>query len=397
MSRLPSVLQPAWPVLKRGHRLATRCAGLLTRLVSPLVGRRGVPRGAFRTTAETVAQTPGALVHDAGPAEHRVVPVASGSPAGHWVFTRDPVLDIPARFTLELPDGLVVADFGAVVTAQHQLDYETSNYFGIAGWPEHPVFLRPRIPPVERVAGSLLNLTTRGTSTNYYHFLFDALPRYGIFEESMPTASVDAILVPHGARYQQQLLAMLDPGARLLQPAANRAWRADRLLVPSTPNHELAAPQWVVSWLRKTFPPRTSGMPRRLYLTRGARPNTRRYVQEAALLPELERRGFTCVDPGSLTVQEQIDMFHDAQVVVGPHGAALTNIVFCQPGVKVLELFAADYVHLGLWNITHTTGAEYRYVVADGAHPPGRVMAGVLQDVDIPPDRVLAELETLIG
>ena len=37
---------------------------------------------------------------------------------------------------------------------------------------------------------------------------------------------------------------------------------------------------------------------------------------------------------------EQVDAFAAAQVVVAPHGAALGNLVFCPPGVRVLELFA---------------------------------------------------------
>ena len=403
MSGLPTVLQPAWPLFKRGHRLATLWLGFLTRLLgrlpAPLLRGRGVPRGAWPSTVVTAERTGGAVVHPAGPAEVREVPPACGDPAGHWVFASRSTLEIPARHTLELPHGTVIGDYGAVMTADRMLDFETSSYFGIAGWREHPVFLRPLLPPVEHVSGTLLNLTTRGTAVNYYHFLFDALPRLGILEESMPDASFDAVLVPHRTRYQQQLLELIGLDAPLLQPERDRAWRADRLLVPSTPNHELAAPAWVVQWIQQVLRPSrsTNTQGRRLYLTRGDRPNTRRYVPEPALWPELQRRGFQRVDAGTFSVQEQIDMFHDAEIVVGPHGAALTNIVFCRPGVKVLELFAADYVHLGLWNITHTTGADYRYLVADGPDRPGRTMAGVLQDVDIPAERVLAEVDALLG
>jgi capsular polysaccharide biosynthesis protein len=248
------------------------------------------------------------------------------------------------------------------------------------------------------VPGTLLNLTTRGTSRNYYHFLFDALPRYGIFKEALPDASIDAVLVPHGTRYQRQLLEMLDLGVPLLQPEDDAAWRADRLLVPSTPNHELAAPEWIVRWLRDTFrPTEEAPAPRRVYITRGDKPNTRRYTPEPALWPELERRGFERIDPGSFSVQEQIDLFHAAEIVVAPHGAGLTNLVFCRPGAKVVEMFAADYVHMGLWNITHSLDMEYRYLVSPGNVRPGTVLAGVLTDVDVAPELVLATVDELLG
>lgn len=396
---LPTVLQPAWPLFKRVHRMLTWLAGMATRRLAPLLGDRGTARGAWTTTVATVEHTPSARMHPAGPAEHRVVPEAHGIPPAHWAFSSRTTLDVPDRFVLELADGLVVGDYGAVITRDGILDYETSGYFGIADWREHPVFLRARLPRPQHVAGTLLNLTTRGTSVNYYHFLFDALPRYGILREALPDVAVDAVLVPHQARYQRQLLDMLDIGAPLLQPTSNASWRADRLLVPSTPNHELAAPAWIVQWLRDTFRP-TAAFPqqRRLYITRGDRPNTRRYAPEPVLWPALERRGFERIDPGTFSVQEQIDLFHAAEIVVAPHGAGLSNLVFCQPGTRIVELFAADYVHMGLWNITHSIDdIEYRYLVSPGDLRPGTVMAGVLSDVDVAPDLVLATVDELLA
>lgn len=397
---LPTVLQPAWPLFKRAHRVLTLVAGFVTRRMAVLLGSRGTARGAWVTSAATAQHTESVRLHPGGPAERRAVPEAHGEPPDHWAFRSRATLDVPERFVLELDQGLVVGEYGAVITGDGMLDYETSPYFGINGWREHPVFLRPVTPRPQHVAGTLLNLTARGTTTNYYHFLFDALPRYGILREALPDTQVDSVLVPHRTRYQQQLLAMLDIDAQLLQPSAGLAWRADRLLVPSTPNHELAAPAWVVDWLRRTFRPTPSESQarRRLYVTRGDQRNTRRYVHERALWPELERRGFERIDPGSHSVQEQIDLFDAAEIVVAPHGAGLTNLVFCRPGTKVVEMFAADYVHMGLWNITHSIpDVEYRYLVSPGAVREGSVMAGVLTDVGVDPALVVATVDELLG
>ena len=253
------------------------------------------------------------------------------------------------------------------------------------------------MPPIEDFSGTLLNLTTRGATANYYHFLFDVLPRYGIFQDSLPGRGVDAVLVPHKAPYQEALLEMVGVTAPSIQPRRNTALRADKLLVPSNPNKELAAPRWVTRWLRTKLPPSgATGLPRRLYLTRGNRPNTRRYVQEAELWPSLERRGFVKLDTGRLTVQEQIDHFNAAEVIVAPHGAALTNLVFASPGVRVLELFAGNYVHLGLWAISQSIeGVSYQYLVGT-PNRPRRAMSGVLTDIRIPPARVLEAVDDLI-
>ena len=42
------------------------------------------------------------------------------------------------------------------------------------------------------------------------------------------------------------------------------------------------------------------------------------------------------------TVENQPQLFHDAEAIATAHGAALVNLIFCQPGTKVLELMTLD-------------------------------------------------------
>ena len=399
MSRLPPALQLSWPIIKRVHRFLALVTGTLLRRLWPVLGVRGVPRTATTTSIETARSEPHeVVVHPAGPEEEIVRSRPPGSPARHWRFEGARTATVPATYVLDVRRGRLVSDYGATVTPGNVLDYQTSGYFGISSWREHPVYLAPLRPSVHHVDGTALSLVARGATGNYYHFLYDAVARYGLFEEALPDERLDAVIVPHQARYQRELLELAGITSPFLQPRRGLTYVADRLLVPSTPNQDLDAPRRAATWLRKRLPPTGSGGgPTRLYLTRGARPNSRRYVQEEELWPWLQDHGFVRLDPGTLSVQEQIDIFHGAEVVVGPHGAALTNLTFCRPGTKVLEMFAASYVHLGLWTICEAVGGiDYHYLVADGDHRPGRPMTGVLDDVSIPPATVQACLEEIL-
>ncbi|MEM1281777.1 MAG: glycosyltransferase family 61 protein, partial [Cyanobacteria bacterium P01_H01_bin.152] len=40
---------------------------------------------------------------------------------------------------------------------------------------------------------------------------------------------------------------------------------------------------------------------------------------------------------GQQPLSEQIDIFRQAGLVIGPHGAGLTNILYCRPGTRVVE------------------------------------------------------------
>ena len=178
-------------------------------------------------------------------------------------------------------------------------------------------------------------------------------------------------MVPHGSGYQRQLLELARIPGPYLQPRDGLTYRADRLLVPSNPNWALQAPPAMVHWLRDRLPPKDPPSRRtRLYLTRGTTPQTRRYVQEEELMVGLAERGFERLDPGSLSVQEQIDVFSTAEAIVAPHGAGLTNVTFSPPGVRVLELFPSTYVHRGLWAICQALGADYRYIGHGYRTPP---------------------------
>lgn len=391
-----------WPLAKRLHRLASLVLGILGRRLSVVWGDRRLPRTACATSAATAAAEPEAVRLHPGPSGEvlrRTMP--AGDPPGHWTFRHATSADLPAQYTLEVRDGVVVGDYGAIVTPGHRLDYATSEYFGIDGWREHPIFLRPRLPRVEEVAGSLAVLATRGGSNNYYHFLLDVLPRLAVLEACLPDTKPDALYLPTATRYQQELLALtgLD-AATVVETRKHRAVRAETLLVPALPNPDELAPGWLVGWLRERLPAvDTADKPRRLYVTRGDRPNTRRLVGEPALWPRLEAAGFTRVDPGTMSVRDQIDHFAAAEVIIGVHGAALTNLLFARPGVRVLELFAPAYLKHCFWSITESIpGAEYRYLVGAGEPvPEGGWMKGVQDDIVIEPTRILDELDWLLA
>jgi capsular polysaccharide biosynthesis protein len=231
-----------------------------------------------------------------------------------------------------------------------------------------------------------------------------------VLRETVPDAAPDAVFVNTRTGFQRQLLELaLGPvrDGRLLtgygdplivEPARDTSLRAEIVLAPCLPNPDLIAPRWTTDWLRAHLPARaTAGKPRRLYVTRGSRRNSRRLSNEAEVWPLLERRGFTRLDPGTVGVQEQIDHFAAAEVVVAPHGAGLSNLVFAPPGVRVLELFHPRYVNPCFWTIADNVGADYRYLVCGrDTRPPGAPMHGVLSDIVVEPERLQRALDALL-
>lgn len=390
MTRLPTPLRPMFPLAKRGVLAATELAGPLTRRIPARPARPGPPRSLTASTPQYAAAHPGAgiRVEAVRPALELSRPQPIGLPADHLTFAGHRRATVPSALVAQLPEGRAVGHYGAAVSADDTLLFDLSPYYGAFRPSQHPIFLSWRLPTMENVPGTVAVLTTRGVD-NYYHFVTDVLPRLDLLHRA--GIEPDRYLVNRTTAFQRELLDMLGIAeGRTLTSADHPHIRADLLVVPSLPDSHLRAPPWIAQWLRQQFLPDQIGPPRRrLYVTRGGRKNTRRLENEAEVLDALAPRGFETVEPGSLSVAEQIRLFSEAEIVVGAHGAGLTNLVFCPVGAAVIELFPPDYVNVCFWALASAVGGlHYRYLVGDGLPKRPRRMLGVASDITVDPQRL---------
>jgi hypothetical protein len=80
----------------------------------------------------------------------------------------------------------------------------------------------------------------------------------------------------------------------------------------------------------------------RLYISRRG-VKLRQMTNEDEIIAGLERRGFRVLQAKWDNHHDQLAAFANAEIVVGVHGAGLTNIIFASPGTKVLEIFPFDH------------------------------------------------------
>jgi capsular polysaccharide biosynthesis protein len=91
-------------------------------------------------------------------------------------------------------------------------------------------------------------------------------------------------------------------------------------------------------------PVRASG--RYLYLHR--KPETmnsgRTIANEDDVVKAMSDRGFLVIDPATRPFAEQVELFRNAELIVGAHGSAFANLVWCGPGTKIIDLMPDDWV-----------------------------------------------------
>jgi capsular polysaccharide biosynthesis protein len=197
--------------------------------------------------------------------------------------------------------------------------------------------------------------------SNYFHWLFEAVGSVLLAREFMPANTrlavragiepfqVDALVLAGAAR---ELICELPVDHLVEFPVLYlppRAVAGGSHFVPP-----------VVESLR-TLTPRRVKRDRRLYVAREDA-KVKRLVNHDEVLATLRRHGFSVVLAEGLPVREQIDLFSDAEAVVGAHGAGLANTVFCPPGAVLIELQPAGYKRARAevyGNLAAVCGLEY--------------------------------------
>jgi capsular polysaccharide biosynthesis protein len=103
---------------------------------------------------------------------------------------------------------------------------------------------------------------------------------------------------------------------------------------------------------------------RKIYLSRVGQ--KRSPANEHDLQRELEQQGFTRFDGAGMSLLSQIALFSSAQLLIGLHGAALSNIVWAQEGVDVCEIFSSTYLPSCYSALTAIRSGRYRPVTYTG-------------------------------
>lgn len=223
-----------------------------------------------------------------------------------------------------------------------------------------PKRLFPRI-----YRGRRVGVLTHGMQDNYYHWLMDVLPRVHMLQsqDSPPTQ----LYVRTKKNFQKETIRLLGfDDHQIINAAGHELVFAEELTAPF---HEIKPPMehptWVCDFLRTSFLPladqeKLNHTPKRIYISRRANPR-RQVVNEHEVMGLLEPLGFRSVTLEELPFLDQVRLFQRAEAIIAPHGAALTNLVFAQPGTKVIE-FQPWKLQDTFFRLSRSVGLDYYYL-----------------------------------
>jgi tetratricopeptide (TPR) repeat protein len=261
----------------------------------------------------------------------------------------------PQPFVAVIPNGRAWGDkyTRAVITSDDRLLEDIST-----GSPSL-IISSDRLPPPLAIEGTVAFLA-KNYCYNYYHWMFEFLPQIELLRRSgIDIGSIDKFAVNHCCfPFQRETVSLLGiPLEKIVETDNNNNHIQARQLLVSSVIRE--STKWACDFLRREFlNDSIIGLEKkqRIFISRKQR---RRVINEDELVAVLSKFGFKSIAPESLSVAEQVSLFAAAEVVIGAHGAALTNTVFCSPGTKVIEIFAPDYVNPCYRKLSSQVGLEY--------------------------------------
>jgi len=206
-----------------------------------------------------------------------------------------------------------------------------------------------------------------------FHRMVEIVPRLALHLQFLRANAEIRILAPESAGRLAELLEIVGLEKSRLVSGVARAKivyqpRATACGFANVQESQVLS-QLYRDYIRRTFPPQPRN---RLILIR--RSGSRKFREQKSIEDMLERAAkdynltytlFT--DNPTPSLGDTMTMFHSAAIIVGPHGAGLSNVYFSQPGTYVVEgVCNLPHVNLCFQRLAHILGHHWHGVTSRG-------------------------------
>lgn len=207
-------------------------------------------------------------------------------------------------------------------------------------------------------------ISCNGNAHNYYHTLIESAVSLDLLQSCFNRRTriffPDSLEKHTDVRHRELLERMGYAPSRLAEAGSGVVLAEEVIWLENYYIEETSADRLRAFRERMRHNPKSRRQtPKRVYISRHSR-------RSAANPDELESClrdfGIESVDLEKLSISEQIDIFQNVEMVVGPHGAGLANILFCPAGTRVIELYPSCEFRPFFWMIANKLNLRYGVV-----------------------------------
>ena len=185
---------------------------------------------------------------------------------------------------------------------------------------------------------------------NYAHFLFDIIPKIKLFSLAINLRKINYFYFSKLNKYQRDIFKIIGVNEKkIIDSNRYRHLQCKKIYGVTHPNyfkntisyaHSLM-PSWIVYYLKNKFlkHKRSINKFKKVFIDRSdSKLSHCKLINNNEIKSFLKTKGFKIFKLSNLDFKDQISIFNNAEIIVGPHGAGFANLVFCKNNTKVIEL-----------------------------------------------------------
>ena len=279
-------------------------------------------------------------------------------------------------YTIATHSNIILRD----VTWWHNLDKGTNPY---------SYYILPL--DIEKISGTVGILTGNDTDKNYHHWITTIIPKYYILQKSW--IKIDKFIADTNSGFHQEWWAALGlTPDQIITPDASKYYEFDKLVCTNDTTIYGNIQPWVKDYLWETFLDQNDTSPanRKIYVKRIS---NRKIANEQEFEEYISSQGFEIHTMEGMTIRKQAELFHQASVIISPHGAGLTNIVFSKPGTQVIEIFHPETIFGHYYTMAGSLWMPYHPILGTTKSDPKLIEMD--QDMIVNMEDVKAVIESL--
>ncbi len=205
-------------------------------------------------------------------------------------------------------------------------------------------------------------LLSSQSSANIYHWLIETVPRLWCIEEFPELKNYKFIIHNvHDPKVIEIMNKFDIPLENLISLDPNAIYKFKKFVYPSAIN-DLVNSKKKFDFIRKVFNINDishSNNKKRYYITRNDTVG-RRTENEEEVVKILNKYNIEYLTMSKISLQDLANLFFDAELLIGPMGSGLLNMIYMNPGSAVIEMATKSWSGL-FW--TMGSGAGHHYSV----------------------------------
>lgn len=251
----------------------------------------------------------------------------------------------------------------------------------------------PRIK--KKIKGRVLSLVQGASgNSNYYHWLFDMLPKIKLYSEIYDLKDLNYIYTNKLKDFQ---ITSLNPlGLDKIEVIDSEKYRhiqADEVVCTDHPSYfsgyisdqSKHIPIWIVKWLRNVFLECAMKFQcnDKVFIDRSSASSKHcQFINQGEISEFLINKGFTKYKIENLNFFEQIYLFNNSSFLFGAHGAGFANLVFCKKKTKVIEIRPTNHPSNLYEKLSEINDLNYKLIKTEEAKNDKNFNGDIFLDIN---------------